>query len=177
MAAAVSARRPVLVVSAAVREKEVGKTCFIVGALRAQRPCQLSRHFPSKLARFSLLERHPCLVLLRPSSDFLAMLHPSLLVYVTLRGEDAEPHLRASQRGPSEAARCASIGDHKASSLLRLQTSAQGSGRGCPLLRASNEYFLNVRVLRARRAPDCSRPTHHLFASGGGQFSSAWRPQ
>jgi hypothetical protein len=28
-----------------------------------------------------------------------------------------------------------------------------GSGRGCPLLRASNEHFLNVRVLRARRAP------------------------
>jgi hypothetical protein len=26
---------------------------FIVGALRAQRPCQLSRHFPSKLARSS----------------------------------------------------------------------------------------------------------------------------
>jgi len=27
---------------------------FIVGALRAQRPCQLSRHFPSKLACLSL---------------------------------------------------------------------------------------------------------------------------
>ena len=29
--------------------------CFIVGALRAQRPCQLSGHFPSQLARTSLL--------------------------------------------------------------------------------------------------------------------------
>ena len=29
--------------------------CFIVGALRAQRPCQLSGHFPSQLARMSLL--------------------------------------------------------------------------------------------------------------------------
>ena len=28
-----------------------------------------------------------------------------------------------------------------------------GSGRGCPLLRASNEHILIVRVLRARRAP------------------------
>jgi hypothetical protein len=32
-------------------------------------------------------------------------------------------------------------------------TSHKGSGRGYPLLRASNEHFLNVRVLRARRAP------------------------
>jgi hypothetical protein len=31
--------------------------------------------------------------------------------------------------------------------------SLKGSGQGCPLLRASNEHFLNVRVLRARRAP------------------------
>jgi hypothetical protein len=28
-----------------------------------------------------------------------------------------------------------------------------GSGRGCPLLRASNEHRFTVRVLRARRAP------------------------
>jgi hypothetical protein len=33
-------------------------------------------------------------------------------------------------------------------------TSLKGSGRGCPLLRASNEHsFIIVRVLRARRAP------------------------
>jgi len=32
-------------------------------------------------------------------------------------------------------------------------TSHKGSGRGCPLLRASNEHILIVRVLRARRAP------------------------
>ena len=69
------------------------------GALRARRPCQPSRHFPFQAACFSLSKRHPCLVLLRPSSDFLAMLHPSLLVYVTSRGEDAEPHLRASNEG------------------------------------------------------------------------------
>jgi len=34
-----------------------------------------------------------------------------------------------------------------------LYTSRKGSGRGCPLLRASNEHILIVRVLRARRAP------------------------
>ena len=33
-----------------------------------------------------------------------------------------------------------------------------GSGQGCPLLRASKEHFLNVRVLRARRAPGRSLP-------------------
>jgi hypothetical protein len=32
-------------------------------------------------------------------------------------------------------------------------TSLGGSGPGCPLLRASNEHILIVRVLRARRAP------------------------
>jgi len=32
-------------------------------------------------------------------------------------------------------------------------TSLKGSGRGCPLLRASNEHRFTVRVLRARRAP------------------------
>ena len=32
-------------------------------------------------------------------------------------------------------------------------TSHKGSGQGCPLLRASNEHILIVRVLRARRAP------------------------
>jgi hypothetical protein len=32
-------------------------------------------------------------------------------------------------------------------------TSLSGSGRGCPLLRASNEHIPIVRVLRARRAP------------------------
>src|SRR4026207_2593144 len=32
-------------------------------------------------------------------------------------------------------------------------TSLQGSGRGCPLLRASNEHSFTVRVLRTRRAP------------------------
>src|SRR5262245_43691093 len=31
--------------------------------------------------------------------------------------------------------------------------SLKGSGRGCPLLRASNEHSFTVRVLRARRAP------------------------
>ena len=35
-------------------------------------------------------------------------------------------------------------------------TSLQGSGQGCPLLRASNEHRFIVRVLRARRAPGCS---------------------
>jgi len=38
------------------------------------------------------------------------------------------------------------------------QTSIQGSGPGCPLLRASNEHRFTVRVLRAKRAPGRSRP-------------------
>ena len=33
------------------------------------------------------------------------------------------------------------------------------SGRGCPLLRASNEHILIVRALRARRAPGYSSPS------------------
>ena len=39
-----------------------------------------------------------------------------------------------------------------------LLTSLQGSGQGCPLLRASNEHRFTVRVLRARRAPGRSLP-------------------
>ena len=39
-----------------------------------------------------------------------------------------------------------------------LITSRQGSGRGCPLLRASNEHIPIVRVLRAKRASGCSLP-------------------
>jgi hypothetical protein len=34
----------------------------------------------------------------------------------------------------------------------------QGSGQGCPLLRASNQHSFTVRVLRARRAPGRSLP-------------------
>jgi hypothetical protein len=37
--------------------------------------------------------------------------------------------------------------------VLRLLIFLGGSGRGYPLLRASNEHILIVRVLRARRAP------------------------
>ena len=37
-------------------------------------------------------------------------------------------------------------------------TSLQGSGQGCPQLRASNEHRFTVRVLRARRAPGRSLP-------------------
>ena len=39
-----------------------------------------------------------------------------------------------------------------------LITSRQGSGQGCPLLRASNEHIPIVRVLRASRAPGRSLP-------------------
>ena len=41
-------------------------------------------------------------------------------------------------------------------------TSLQGSGRGCPLLRASNEHSFTVRVLRARMAPG-----HSLLSFSG----------
>ncbi len=85
MAIYVSACQPTIVASAAVREKEVRKTSFIVGALREQRPCQLSRHFPSTLACFFFSERHPYLVLLRPSSEATDD-PPSLLVYALSRG-------------------------------------------------------------------------------------------
>src|SRR2546422_8587264 len=47
-----------------------------------------------------------------------------------------EPRLRASTEG-----------------LPILYTSIQGSGQGCPRLRASDEHSFIVRVLRARRAP------------------------
>jgi hypothetical protein len=40
-----------------------------------------------------------------------------------------------------------------------LPTLSQGSGRGCPLLRASNEHRFIVRVLRARRAAGRSPPS------------------
>ena len=43
-------------------------------------------------------------------------------------------------------------------------TSHKGSGRGCPLLRASNEHILIVRVLRARRVPGRS-PLHFSTSS------------
>ncbi len=43
-------------------------------------------------------------------------------------------------------------------SLPILHSSLRGSGRGCPLLRASNEHSFIVRVLRARRAPGHSFP-------------------
>jgi len=60
------------------------------------------------------------------------------------RGEQGGliPYVRASNKGRSD-------------SLYFLG----GSGRGCPLLRASNEHILIVRVLRARRAPGRSLPS------------------
>jgi hypothetical protein len=68
---------------------------------------------------------------------------------------------RCSKNGPSKLARlffqeeawlilyCA----RRTRSFRLLILSLRGSGRGCPLLRASNEHILIVRVLRARRAP------------------------
>jgi hypothetical protein len=58
------------------------------------------------------------------------------------------PNLRASNEGH-----------------LILSTSLKGSGQGCPLLRASNEHILIVRVLRARRAPGRFLPPISSFTS------------
>ena len=44
-----------------------------------------------------------------------------------------------------------------------LYTPLKGSGRGCPLLRASDEHSFIVRVLRARRAPGRSFLTSRRF--------------
>ena len=63
-----------------------------------------------------------------------------------MRGNMAESQLCASGEG-----------------LPTPYTYLKGSGRGCPLLRASNEHFLNVRVLRARMAPGRSGLTLSLF--------------
>src|SRR2546427_9429802 len=62
-----------------------------------------------------------------------------------------EPRLRASTEG-----------------FPILYTSIQGSGQGCPLLRASNEHCFIVRVLRARRAPGRSFPILLLQSAVGG---------
>jgi hypothetical protein len=122
---------------------------FIVGALRARRKVDysLERPFPHHSAPFSLK----------------GVAETAL----TARIERAQFHRArsASKKGtwplpphPSEAARCASTEDHQAPSPPPIHTSTEGSGRGCPLLRASNEHILIVRVLRARRAPGHSLP-------------------
>jgi hypothetical protein len=56
---------------------------FIVWALRARRPCQLSRHSPSKLARFSLLAGGPIGLPLRASNDTI---DPTELGHFPLKG-------------------------------------------------------------------------------------------
>ncbi len=52
----------------------------------------------------------------------------------------------------------------RSDNLSTPHTSHKGSGQGCPLLRASNEHILIVRVLRARRAPGRS-PLHFSTSS------------
>ena len=44
-------------------------------------------------------------------------------------------------------------------------TSLKVSGQGCPLLRASDEHILIVRVLRARRAPGRFLPRWRTFSA------------
>ena len=62
----------------------------------ASRKSKYQNSFQSRL--FPLSERHPCLVLLRPSSELTDV--PSKLArFPSGRGEDAEPHLRASNEG------------------------------------------------------------------------------
>ena len=56
----------------------------------------------------------------------------SPLLYTLFGGARVLASSARVQRGPSEAARCASTGDHQAPSSPWIQTSAQGSGRGCP---------------------------------------------
>ena len=78
---------------------------------------------------------------------------PLFSLCTIVRGGLAVSHRARVQRGESATARCASTEDHQLPPPPLLHTSTKGSGLGCPLLRASNEHFLNVRVLRARRAP------------------------
>ena len=52
-----------------------------------------------------------------------------------------------------------------------------GSGRGCPLLRASNEHSFIVRVLRARRAPGHSLPIPSEAACCASTFCTQWSVQ
>ena len=82
---------------------------------------------------------------------------PSSPVYFILRGWPGEsPTARnVFTRPPTGTPRRAI---RPGEGLSVRQTSIQGSGRGCPLLRASNEHSFTVRVLRARRAPGYSLP-------------------
>ncbi len=68
-------------------------------------------------------------------SERLKMILPSLLVYVAQDGPDESPTARV-QRGPSEAARCASTEDRQASSPSLLRE--QGIRAGVILLYASS---------------------------------------
>ena len=85
--------------------------------------------------------------------------HPSKLARCPFRGGADGSSIARVQRGESATARCASTEDPSASTLKpptflpSPPLIRKGSGRGCPLLRASNEHILIVRVLRARRAP------------------------
>src|ERR1043165_1989107 len=72
---------------------------------------------------------------------------------------------------PMRGVRDRALREHRRSSVS-IPSSAphiSGSGRGCPLLRASNEHILIVRVLRARRAPGCS-----LFLSVDRLVTRGW---
>ena len=63
----------------------------------------------------------------------------------------------------------------RSENLLTPHTSYKGSGRGCPLLRASNEHILIVRVLRAKRAPRRSLPILPLQSAVQGMPREAAR--
>jgi hypothetical protein len=74
------------------------------------------------------------------------------------------------QRGSSETARCTSTGDPLARPLCPVQAHSLISSKGSlvdPLVRASNEHILIVRVPRAGGRPGCPSPLSCLFCSYG----------
>jgi hypothetical protein len=107
---------------------------------------------PSKLACFSLLERHPCW----STWDRRTRLHiirPTLLVLSWGWGLIDLP-LRATFSPAHPMARRVVSLAHARTSLLLLRTVTPSHPRespDCPSLRASNEHRFTVRVLRARR--------------------------
>jgi hypothetical protein len=89
--------------------------------------------------------------------------------FLALPNRDGPPGGFPSCARPTRGVRDRALREHRKSPglflLLFLFPSIGGSGQGCPLLRASNEHFLKVRVLRARRAPGRSPPSHSSEAA------------
>ena len=118
---------------------------FIVGALRAQRPCQLSRHLPPSSFVFSLKGGHPCWF--RCGRRTRRQIIPSRSLPVLSKGRPGRSSNARVERAPSERARSASRRTARLPRLLLLRARVSGAQDQCecPSIPSS--------VLRARRAP------------------------